>query len=182
MSRRPFVMAAVAALAAFAPARAQSGLGIAAGGSLPTSDFGNAVDAGYHLTALANVAKHDSPFAFRLDGTFSQYSYKSSLGVSNASARLLYGTANLVFSAAGGMGPYVIGGAGIYHSSAECTGCTASSTNGGYNAGGGFRFGLSGFSAFLEARYHVIPGGSDPTTAGTKKNAAFIPISFGLIF
>jgi hypothetical protein len=87
-----------------------------------------------------------------------------------------------VISAAGGMGPYVIGGAGIYYSAAECTGCTTSGTNAGYNAGAGLRFALSGFSAFVESRYHVIPGGSDPTTAGTKKNAAFVPISFGLIF
>jgi hypothetical protein len=182
MSRRPFAMAAVCALAALSPARAQSGLGIAAGGSFPTSDFGRVADPGYHITGLAHIAKHDSPFALRLDGTFSQYNYPSDLHVPDASTRLLYGTANLVISATGGMGPYVIGGAGIYYSAAECTGCTTSATNGGYNAGGGLRFALSGFSAFVEARYHVIPGGSDPTTAGTKKNAAFVPISFGLIF
>jgi len=182
MSRRPFAMAAVAVLAALSQARAQSGLGIAAGGSLPTSDFGRVADPGYHITGLAHIAKHDSPFALRLDGTFSQYSYPSDLHVPDASTRLIYGTANLVVSAASGMGPYVIDGAGIYYSAAECTGCTTSGTNGGYNAGGGFRFALSGFSAFVEARYHVIPGGSDPTTAGTKKNAAFVPISFGLIF
>jgi hypothetical protein len=131
---------------------------------------------------LAHIAKHDSPFALRLEGTVSQYSQKSSLGVSNASTRLVYGTANLVISAAGGMGPYAIGGAGIYYSEAECRLCTTSGTEAGYNAGAGFRLALSGFSAFVESRYHVIPGGSDPTTGGTKKNAAFVPISFGLMF
>lgn len=80
------------------------------------------------------------------------------------------------------MGPYAVAGGGVYRSLAECSGCTTSSTNGGYNAGGGFRFALSGFSAFLEARYHVIPAESDPTTGGTKENVAFIPISFWLIF
>src|SRR4029077_17394914 len=121
MSRRPFAMAAVAILAALTPARAQSGIGIAAGGSLPTSDFGQVADPGYHLTALAHIAKHDSPVALRLDGTFSQYSYPSDLHVPDASTRLIYGTANLVISAASGVGPDVIRGAGISFQPAQGT-------------------------------------------------------------
>lgn len=182
MSRTLFASIAALAVAVSIPAHAQARIGIAAGWSVPTSDFGDAVNSGYHVTGLLNVAKQDSPIGFRFDGTFSEYDFKSSLGLSDAKARLIYGTANIVLSAKGGMGPYVIGGGGVYRSSAECTGCSTSSTNGGFDAGVGYRFGLSGFSAFLEARYHTIPSGSDATTAGTKKATSFIPISFGLIF
>jgi hypothetical protein len=181
MSRTLFASIAALVVVASGTARAQSGLGIAAGWSVPTSDFGDAVNSGYHVTGLLHMAKKDSPIGIRLDGTFSEFDYKIA-GLSDAKARLIYGTANIVLSATGGKGPYVIGGGGVYHSSAECTGCTSSSTNGGFNAGAGYRFALGSLSTFLEARYHMIPSGSDATTAGTKKTTSFIPISFGLIF
>jgi hypothetical protein len=66
--------------------------------------------------------------------------------------------------------------------SALCSGCTASTTKLGYNGGGGFRRQLNGFSMFLEARFHYIPGASDPTTAGIKSSTRFVPISIGMIF
>lgn len=181
MSRTLFGSFAALALAVSTSAHAQSGLGIAAGWSLPTSDFGDAVNSGYHVTALYHVTKKDSPIGFRFDGTFSEFDYKIP-GLTDAKARLIYGTANIVLSAKGGMGPYVLGGGGVYRSSAECTGCTTSNTNGGFDGGVGYRFGLSGFSAFLEARYHSIPSKSNATTGGTSSSTSFIPISFGLIF
>lgn len=182
MTRTSLASVVALALAIAGSAQAQKGIGIAAGWSLPTSDFGDAVNSGYHVTGLFNVSKHDSPIGLRVDGTFSEFDFKSIPGLGDAKARLIYGTANIVLSAQGGMGPYALGGGGVYRSSAECDGCTTSSTNGGFDAGVGYRFGLSGFSAFLEARYHTIPSGSDATTAGTKKATSFIPISFGLIF
>ena len=182
MSRRLFACVAVLAIVVPRTGRAQSGIGIAAGWSAPVSDFSDAVNSGYHVTGLFNVSKKSSPIGLRFDGTFSEFDFKSIAGATGAKARLVYGTANIVLSARGGMGPYVLGGGGVYHSSAECSGCTTSSTNGGLDGGVGYRFGLSGFSAFLEARYHTIPSGSDATTAGTKKAASFIPVSFGLIF
>ena len=75
------------------------------------------------------------------------------------------------------MGPYAIAGLGIYNTNSSCSGCASNSnSNVGINGGGGFRFGLGGFSAFVEARYHYVPGknGNPKTT--------FVPITFGVTF
>lgn len=175
-----------AALAAFAlpaaTARAQFGFGLAAGPSYPKGDFGKVTDAGYHVTGLIAFRPATAPVGFRVDGSFSEFNYKSSLGRPGAKARLVYLTANAVLTSPGTMAPYLIGGFGIYDASAKCDLCTTSSTKGGFNGGVGYRLGLAGFSAFLEARFHYIAGPSDPTNGGVKSSTQFIPISFGARF
>jgi hypothetical protein len=185
MSRKLLTAAALAAFALpAATARAQAGLGLAAGLSLPKGDFGKVTDAGYHVTGLIGIRAATAPVGLRLDGSFSEFNYKASLGGrSGAKARLLYATANVVLTSSGNSAPYVIGGFGIYHATAVCDVCTTSSTKGGFNGGVGYRFALTGFSAFLEARYHYITGASDPTNGGVKSSSTqFIPISFGVRF
>jgi hypothetical protein len=176
MSRKLLMVAALAAIALpVATARAQMGFGAAAGLSAPMGSFKDAVDAGYHVTGIVNFAAPLAPIGFRGEVSFNQFNFKSSpLGPSNAKENIVSGTANVVVSPPG-MGLYGIGGLGIYHSSASCSGCSSNSLNKvGFNAGAGFKFGLTGFSAFVEARYHHT------TTAGG--TTAFVPISFGLIF
>ena len=88
-----------------------------------------------------------------------------------------------VLTSSGTVAPYLIGGYGVYHASAVCSSCTTTSTKGGFNGGAGFRFGLTGFSAFVEGRFHHIAGASDPTNGGDKSSSAqFIPVSFGVRF
>lgn len=175
MSRKLLTAAALAVLAfPAATARAQIGYGVAAGLSAPTGDFGKTNEAGYHLTGILRFSAPLAPVGMRVEGTYSEFNYKNTF-LASAKARILSATANAVFSSPGIMGPYLIGGLGIYNASTSCSGCNSNgSSKVGFNGGGGFSFGLSGFSAFLEARYHYIPvsGGS----------TAFIPISFGLTF
>ncbi len=181
MSRKLVTAAALAVLTApIANAHAQMGFGLAAGISAPTGDFGKAADAGYHVTGLLRFGIPLAPVGLRLEGSFSEFKYKSS--AVDAKARLVSGIANAVFSSPGIVAPYVIGGVGIYHAWAACGSCTTSSTKVGYNGGAGLKLGLSGFSAFVEARYHYIPGASDPTTAGVKSSTQFIPVSVGVTF
>jgi hypothetical protein len=184
MASKWLTAAALAALALpVGTANAQAGVGLSAGLSIPRGDFGDGVDNGYHITGLIALGGRSAPAGLRLEGTFSEFNYKGVFAVNNAKARLLYGTANVVLATSGDAGGYVIGGFGVYRATAECDVCTTSSTKGGVNAGVGYRWGLSGFSAFLEARYHYIAGASDPTNGGVKgSNTAFIPISFGLRF
>ena len=59
---------------------------------------------------------------------------------------------------------YLIGGLGTYD--------TGSHWDTGFNLGGGFRFPLTGFSAYIEARYHSVAGG----------DLKFVPVVFGLAF
>lgn len=181
MSRKLLTAAVLAAIAfPAATTSAQLGYGLAAGLPAPMGDFGNAVDVGYHLTGFLTASAPLLPVGFRLDGTFSQFGYSAP---SSAKARLLYATANVVVSSVGFISPYIIGGVGIYHASAECGNCTTTSTKGGINAGGGIKFGLGVLSAFVEARYHYIAGPSDPTNGGVKGSSTqFIPVSFGLTF
>jgi hypothetical protein len=182
MSRKLLTAATLAVFALpAATAQAQIGYGVAAGLSAPRADFGSVADAGYHLTGLMTFSAPLAPVGLRVEGSFSEFNYKSALPTS-AKARLLSTTANAVLSTPGLMGPYFIGGLGIYRASSVCSTCSTSSTKPGFNGGGGFRLGLSGFSAFLEARYHYVPGASAPTPGGVKNSTQFIPISFGLTF
>jgi opacity protein-like surface antigen len=185
MSRKALVVAALLAVAlSSGTARAQAGFGLAAGLSAPMGDFGKIADAGYHVTGLMSYAPRLSPAGLRVEGSFSEFNYNSTIfsSAQSAKARVLSATANAVLASPGVMGPYVIGGVGVYRASAECSTCSSTSTKGGINVGGGFRFALTGFSAFLEARYHYIPGASDPTNGGIKSSTQFVPISFGLVF
>lgn len=181
MSRKLQLAAALAVLALpVVTARAQIGLGVAAGASAPMGDFGKAVESGYHVTGLLTLGVPLLPVGGRLEGSFSEFNYKA---VSNgAKSRILSATANGTLSTPGLIGPYLIGGVGIYRATAECTGCNTSSTKVGYNGGGGMKIGLAGFSVFVEARYHYVPGASDPTNGGVKSSTQFIPVSVGVTF
>ena len=175
MSQKLLMVATLAVMALpVATARAQMGFGAAAGLSAPMGTFKDAVDAGYHVTGILNFAAPLAPVGFRGEASFNQFAFKSSLGApSGAKENIVSGTANIVVSPPG-MGLYGIGGLGLYHTSASCTGCTGSESKVGFNAGAGFKFGLTGFAAFVEARYHHVS-----TTGGS---TSFVPISFGLIF
>jgi hypothetical protein len=176
MSRKLLMVAALAVLTLpVAQARAQLGFGAAAGLSAPMGDFKKGSDAGYHVTGILNFAAPLAPVGFRGEVSFNQFAAK---GSSSIKTNLVSGTANVVFSPPG-MGLYGIGGLGMYH--ASCSGCTFTTTSQnkvGFNAGAGFKFGLTGFSAFVEARYHTFSNGSNNGGGST----AFVPVSFGVIF
>jgi len=184
MSWKLLTAAALAACALpAATARAQIKYGLAGGLSAPEGDFGRGVDGGYHVTGLVAVGAPVVPIGLRVEGSFSEFDHKAGLGSTSAKTRLLYATANAVLTSPGIVAPYLIGGIGIYHASAVCSSCTTSSTKSGFNGGVGFRLGLAGFSAFVEARYHYIPGANNPTNGGVKGSSTqFIPISFGVQF
>ncbi len=103
-------------------------------------------------------------------------------GASNANANILGGTVNGVYMFSmdkdAPIIPYVIGGVGFYHFNVSCSDCADTSDSSenkfGFNGGGGISFPLSGFSAFIEARYHHI------LTSGSATN--MVPISAGIVF
>jgi opacity protein-like surface antigen len=177
MSRKLLMVAALAVVALpVATAQAQVGFGVAAGLSAPMGDFKDAVDAGYHLTGIVNFSAPLAPIGFRGEVSFNQFNFKSGIGFpADAKDNILSGTANAVVSAPGMMGIYGIGGLGLYRGSCSWCGVSSTSENKvGFNVGAGFKFGLSGFAAFVEARYHHIS-----TTGGS---TSFVPVSFGLTF
>jgi hypothetical protein len=163
--------------------------GVTAGATKALGDFGDVVDVGYNVGGLLEWGSTPSlPFGIRIDGAYHRFSVKEKLltgsGV-DANASITTGTANAVFQLPMGtgatIGAYVIGGAGIYHLnvSASCADCgepsmSESRNKFGLNGGGGLKVPLSGFSAFVEARYHHIF-----TDDGATK---MVPVSFGVVF
>jgi hypothetical protein len=179
MTRTLFAIAMALALPVGASG-AQVGLGVAAGPSMSHGDFGKVANSGYHVTGLLTIGIPLAPVGGRVEASFSEFNYK---GATDVKARIVSVTANAEVSAPGLLGPYLIGGIGMYHSTAECSSCTTSGTKVGYNGGVGLKIGLAGFSAFVEARYHYIAGPNDPTNGGVSgASTQFIPISFGVTF
>jgi hypothetical protein len=177
MSRKLLMVAALAVIALpVASAQAQLGFGAAAGLSVPLGDFADVASSGYHLTGIVNFSAPLAPVGFRGEVGFSQFGVKSGIGApSDTKFNMLSGVANAVVSTPGMMGVYGIGGLGMYRMSTSCSGCASDATTKvGFNLGAGIKFGLSGFSAFAEARFHSV------ATEGSSTN--FFPISFGVTF
>lgn len=163
--------------------------GITAGGTLPMGDFGDAADFGFHLGALADYKFAGTPFGLRVDGQWHRNELKGELfndpdiGSANVTGHstILFGAASLTLEPAASAStvvPYGIAGIGIYNTKATVSfqgeDFSDSETKPGFNVGGGFKFKLSGFDAFVEARFHTV------NSSGSRTN--FIPISFGLVF
>ena len=155
-------------------APAQVSFNVAAGLAVPTGDLSDFSDAGYALIAGLGTKPIASPLAFRVEGIFTQFNVKNS---SDANTRIIGGTGNAIYDFSMGPGiiftPYATGGVGFYSTRFENRlGGSGSDTNFGWNIGGGIRTGLSGFSAYVEARYHSVGN----------NGGSFIPIVFGLSF
>jgi hypothetical protein len=145
---------------------------LAAGLTLPTGAFGDRNDAGYNLIVGIGVKPHDSALGFRAEGIYNEFNEHSTSDKSHAGGA----TANLTYDLAthsrnNTSSLYIIGGVG-YYSTREPFFSNDSQTNIGWNVGGGFQFPLTGFSAYLEARYHTV----------SNTVVRFVPISFGLVF
>lgn len=172
---------ATAALLAPATASAQSPfkIGLAVGPSFPTGDVSDSQEWGYNFSASIGIKPMLSPVGFRIEGMWNQFTGKdvaTPLGdVNFDDLRILAGTANVELGLGGvAVKPYAIGGLGMYNMSIANDGTDESSTEFGFNLGGGIRFDLAGFSTFAEARFHnvSVEGG----------NVRFIPLTFGVSF
>ena len=180
MSRRAIALAALAAAIVTAPAavEAQSPVkfGLAAGATFPTGDASDVVEWGYHVAGSITGKPMMSPVGFRGEVMWNRLTGKdfdTALGtVQGPDVDVLAGIVNAEIGMSGvGVKPYFIGGLGMYRLSAEDT---DSETKFGFNLGAGLDFGLAGFSAFTEARFHSIQ------TDGSSTN--IIPVTFGIRF
>lgn len=171
--------ALVLAAAIARPGALQAQLGsthylVAAGATLPTGSFADDHDVGYHGIVGLEMVPLGSQIGFRLEGVYNEFNQKTGNDKAHAGGVI----ANAVFelspptrTTAGTL--YAIGGLGYYSTRDPSPLFNVSSqTNLGWNIGGGFRFPLTGFSAYVEARYHSV------NNVGIK----FLPITFGLSF
>lgn len=145
---------------------------VAAGLTLPTGAFGDRNDAGYNVIVGLGMKQHGSSLGFRAEGIYNEFNEHGTNDKSHAggiTANALYDLATNSRTNTSSL--YLIGGIG-YYSTREPFFTTESQTNIGWNVGGGFEFPLSGFAAYIEARYHTV----------SNTVVRFVPISFGLVF
>jgi opacity protein-like surface antigen len=164
----------VAALVAAPQVHAQTtNFNLAAGLSLANSNFGDRNEAGYALIVGIGFTQRASPISIRAEGIYTEYDSKFRARDKSHVGGI---TGNVVYdfksSPSSPITLYAIGGIGLYSVKEESV-FDDSDTGIGWNLGGGLRFPLTGFSAYVEARYHTV---------SSTPNATFTPIVFGLRF
>ena len=152
-------------------AQSPARFGLDAAVTAPVSGYGSDKDLGYHLGLLVDVRIPGSVLGFRVDGAFTEIGYsgnstKEDIWLLNANALLKVPTGKAVV-------PYAIGGFGIYNSHRTLFLANNSSTDPGFNIGGGLRFERHDLTTFVEARYHKVSG---------EREIRILPITFGVLF
>jgi len=179
MMKRLMLGAAVVGLSLVAAptAHAQVGVGVSAGASIPTGDFGKEAKTGYSVNGLIGFAMPLSPIGFRGEVGYNSWDGKASSGLSGVTASSLSGTVNVVLQVPGMIvaKPYLIAGLGEHRMKVDA-GAIGSDTQTkmGWNVGGGLNLGLGTLSTMLEARYITVntDGGS----------THYVPVTFGIMF
>lgn len=169
--RAATLVVVLASLSAKATAQATSNsfhFNVAAGASLPLGAFSDAVDVGYHLTGGIGVRNPTAQLGFRGEVSYNGFSGHNGAANLHITGFTANGSYDLSNAGSNGSTLYLIGGLGAYNLGGD----NGSDTEFGWNAGMGFRWPLSGFAAYIEARLHFV----------TNSDARFVPISFGLLF
>lgn len=148
-------------------------VGIAGGAAIPSSDLSDGANTGWNVTGTVGLNPRMIPLGIRVDAAYNRFGFKEgvsgNIAFTSVTGNLVYKFPSMTVS------PYAIGGAGWCRTSGTVTGVGSGSSNDFcWNAGGGLSMPLSGFDAFLEARYTQVQG-----DGGSVK---FIPITFGVMF
>ena len=193
--KRTAITAAVLGLilsAAAAPVSAQAivsspvRFGIMGGATVPLSDLSDFNKTGWNAGALVTIGVPLVPVSFRIDGQWQQLQHKDV--EFPADLRIIDGTANVVYTFGAALPTkfYLIGGVGAYNERFKdpASDVSVSGTKFGLNAGVGFKFQLTGFATFIEARYHNVIHGSDvgDTNSADVRSLQFVPITVGITF
>ncbi len=169
-ARTALAVAVVALLPAAANAQTGNSFNFAAGYSLPTGSFSDFNDAGFSLIGGLGFGAAATPIRFRGEAFYNQFNHKNN----NETTRAGGFTGNAVYDFAVSRGtpftPYAIGGIGLYGT--RFFDDEDSQWNVGWNLGVGFRFPLTGFSVYVEGRYHSV----------SSVDVAFAPLVFGVTF
>ena len=161
--------------------------GIMGGATFPLSDLKDAAKTGWNAGALVTIGVPLVPVSFRVDGQWQQMNAKANID-SPANLRIIDGTANVVYTFGAALPTkfYLIGGVGVYKERFKdpSSDVHADGTKFGLNGGVGFKFQLTGFATFIEARYHNVIHGTavGSVDASNANSLQFVPISVGITF
>ena len=194
------VAALVLAAAGASTAQAQAStmvrpftFGVSAGVSVPTGDIAEndpdldccGASTGFNINGLVGYQAPMMPIGFRGEIMYNRFGLKDLPSGVDGNGTIIGGSLNAIIggTASVGIAPYFIGGVDYAQSKGELEedGLSISFKKSGFglNGGIGVKIPLSGFSTFIEARYHHLFTEDDEE--GTA-NATFIPISFGVMF
>jgi opacity protein-like surface antigen len=176
-------------------------IGIMAGLTWPRgSDFSDIARRGWNAGVLLELGAPAFPLSFRLDGQWHQLAGKTRSfpdeGSQRTDLRIIDGTADFewTFGKPSSSNFYVIGGVGLYNlrgrnsttpgnilGGTDST-FTVSTTKFGWNGGVGVRTQLTGYTLFIESRYHLVNHGHEVDGTGSSSSIHFIPIDVGITF
>ena len=188
-----------APLAAQAITSKPARLGIMGGVTFPSgSDLSNISKRGWNAGALIALGAPAFPLSFRLDGQWHHLPTNTQsfpdVGSRSTDLRIIDGTADFEYTVGKPTTSslYFIGGVGFYklrgrnvttpgnvNGGTDST-FTRSATKFGWNAGVGIRARLTGYTVFIESRYHVVSHGHEVDVTGSTKALHFIPIDIGI--
>jgi opacity protein-like surface antigen len=178
-------------------------IGVALGGAFPLSDFGKSFNTGYNFTGTIGLNPVGMPVGFRIDAAYNQFSAKgtttTNAKIASVSGNVVYSMPGVEITPylIGGVGYYHVsatvaassavamnvgfdmsGGLNIpsprFATAATTSTASAASNHVGFNAGGGLKIPLTGFTAFIEARYNRISENGGSTS--------FVPVTVGVMF
>jgi hypothetical protein len=156
-------------------------IGVGGGASMPLGDSGDQLIFGWHALGTLALGKPTLPVGLRFDVAYDQFQFERALigaGGPPGSARVISYTVNptIELPAAGALvRPYFLAGVGLYSQGCTDRGTAChSSSNFGWNMGGGAKFQLFGLRAFAEGRFH--------RTNESNLSTQYLPITLGLLF
>ncbi len=171
---RGLVAATALLLAASGTATAQMSaptpFGVSGGVALPTGDFGETADLGFHIGGHWQAGLGEK-FKLRLNLDLGRYGLSDGV---DGSWMLIGGMANLVYpiQTSSALKPYLLGGIGMYNWKIDIDGLgSTDDTDLAFNFGVGYDFGKR---YFTEVKYVVID------TDGTSINT--LPVTIGIRF
>jgi hypothetical protein len=156
-------------------------IGVGGGPAMPLGASGDQLVLGWNALGTLAISVPTFPVGLRLDAAYNQFDFERALigsGGPPGAERVISFTVNPVIKLPTEgelVTPYFVAGAGSY-----AVGCTESSsackssTNFGWNVGGGANFQLFGLRAFAEARYHRSSQGN--------LSIQYLPLTLGLLF
>lgn len=184
-----------------APLRAQhiapashAGFGLTAGVLSPSGSVGSLHEAGVATSAFVDWFGGSRRWGARLEGSYGRlFGRTISVGpatVSGSALDLFGASVNVVFMSRPRvfrLSPYFMAGAGVYHTTGHRSGTTAStsviendtSTQPGFDVGGGLEWRFARVQLFLEARFVDVRGGTFDDQ-GARDGAHYVPIAAGL--
>lgn len=138
----------------------RGGMEYSIGGGLgvPSGDFNEAFDIGWHGQLAGTYTLTNIPLAFQIDASLAQFSAGTALDLKQ---RMFYGTGDILYKfriRETVLEPYVIAGGGVYYMDPVGTASTGlgSRTKGGINGGVGLNFRPSNVNVFFESRFHHV--------------------------